>query len=64
MSNDNTISICEKIFNENRNKINIIKEKDDGISDAFSKGVLASDSEVIGILSSDDEYYDEMVLKL
>ena len=37
-------------------------EKDRGISDAFNKGIATASGEIIGILNSDDEYWDENVL--
>lgn len=50
-SEDNTMQIVNKY----RDKINlIISEKDDGISDAFNKGINLSTGDIIGIINSDD----------
>lgn len=59
VSSDDTISLI-KNFDSN---IKIISEKDKGISDAFNKGIKASQSDIIGILNSDDEYFNEFVLE-
>lgn len=59
VSSDNTLNIVRS-FDP---KIKIISEKDKGISDAFNKGINSSESEIIGILNSDDEYYDKFVLE-
>lgn len=54
-SSDNTLSIIEKY----RSKINlVISEPDEGISDAFNKGILNSTGEIIGIINSDDILLD------
>ena len=50
-SKDGTLDIV----NRYRNKINVvISEKDNGISDAFNKGIHRATGEVIGIINSDD----------
>ena len=63
----------KEIINKYREKISIfISEKDNGISDAFNKGIKLSTGEVIGIINSDDalmpnslntinEEYDEKI---
>ena len=38
-----------------------VSEADDGISDAFNKGIAASHGEIIGILNSDDWYEEDAV---
>ena len=54
-SNDNTINIINKY----KKKIcKIISEKDDGIYDALNKGFKYANGDVIGILHSDDYYFD------
>ncbi len=63
-SRDDTLKLINKAYN-NRNlkeKLRIISEKDKGIADAFNKGIAAAKMELIGILNSDDYYYDETVL--
>ena len=47
----------------NTKQLNIISEKDNGISDAFNKGIEVSNGEIIGILNSDDKYFNDNVLE-
>ncbi|MFT6783986.1 MAG: glycosyltransferase involved in cell wall biosynthesis [Saprospiraceae bacterium] len=59
MSKDNTL----EIINKYRSNINIvISEKDNGISEAFNKGLALAQGELIGILNSDD-WYEPNALK-
>ncbi|MHB1685932.1 MAG: glycosyltransferase family 2 protein [Ignavibacteriaceae bacterium] len=64
-STDDTIEKVKAIYNENGliDKLKVISEKDEGISDAFNKGILASKGEIIGILNSDDEYFNNSVFE-
>ena len=51
LSQDGTLDIVEKY----REHISVvISEKDNGISDAFNKGIRAATGDVIGIINSDD----------
>ena len=55
-SKDKTIDI----INKNKNKIKyFISEKDNGLYDAMNKGIKKSSGDIIGILNSDDVYYNE-----
>ena len=55
-STDKTIDI----INKNKNKIKyFISEKDNGLYDAMNKGIKKSSGDIIGILNSDDVYYNE-----
>ena len=52
-STDGTLDIIKKY----QDKLSyFISEKDNGISDAFNKGILASKGEIVGIINSDDFY--------
>lgn len=58
-SKDNTLNI----INEYSDKISkIISEKDNGIYDAINKGIKLSTGDVVGILNSDDVFYDNKVI--
>ncbi|WP_049946311.1 glycosyltransferase family 2 protein [Butyrivibrio sp. WCD2001] len=51
LSSDNTLNIVEKYKNH---ITKIISEPDEGISDAFNKGILAASGDIIGIVNADD----------
>ena len=55
-STDNTVNIIKK----HEEKIaHWISENDDGLYDAMNKGIKKSTGDIIGILNSDDIYYDQ-----
>lgn len=54
-STDGTLAIIEKAAKAD-SRIRWISEKDQGISDAFNKGLALARGEIIGILNSDDAY--------
>ncbi len=64
-SNDNTLDVVksEYVKRNSTEKLQILSEKDNGIADAFNKGIKSSTGEIIGILNSDDKYFDNDVLK-
>lgn len=59
LSTDSTISIAKELYSKNNcsEKLIIISEKDEGIADAFNKGIRKSSGEIIVILNSDDSYF-------
>jgi len=65
LSSDETIGEVKKVYENSgyMEKLQIISEKDSGISEAFNKGIELADGDVIGILNSDDYFYDNNVLK-
>ena len=60
VSNDQTINLVKKF---NFKNLKIISEKDNGIYDAFNKGISVSTGEVISHLNSDDFYCHSFVLR-
>ena len=64
-SSDDTLNLVKKEYSirNSTEKLRIIREKDKGIAEAFNKGIEASSGEIIGILNSDDYYYNETVLE-
>ncbi len=60
-SNDKTIEIINE-YRENVTKF--ITEKDEGIYDAINKGILQASGEVLGILNSDDIFYNENTISI
>jgi glycosyltransferase involved in cell wall biosynthesis len=64
-SKDNTVSIINKIYRDNNlsELLHIISEPDRGIADAFNKGIKNAKGEIIGILNSDDSYFNSFVFQ-
>ena len=62
-STDNTLKIIKKYEKQYDGRLLIISEKDRGLYDAMNKGIKHSTGDIIGILNSDDKYYDANVLK-
>jgi glycosyltransferase involved in cell wall biosynthesis len=65
-SQDNTLDLIKNIYKNAgyEENLKIITEKDKGIADAFNKGIKNSSGEIIGILNSDDNFYDKSILSL
>lgn len=64
-SKDNTIDIIkdsERNFLGKGTEFKWISEKDNGIYDAINKGIKIATGDVVGILNSDDYYYDNNVV--
>lgn len=57
-STDNTVSIIEKYSHR---LAYWISEKDNGISDAFNKGISKANGEIVGIINADDWYETDAV---
>ncbi len=58
-SSDSTLTLAKEIYSKNNciEKLIIISEKDDGIADAFNKGISKASGDIIAILNSDDSYF-------
>jgi glycosyltransferase involved in cell wall biosynthesis len=60
LSTDKTLEIIS-CYKDKRLKI--VSENDSGVSEAFNKGIRKSCGEIIGIINSDDYYFDREVLE-
>jgi len=58
LSNDNTISIVNSFSHVSK----VVVEKDNGIYDAINKGINIATGDIVGILNSDDVFYDNDVI--
>jgi glycosyltransferase involved in cell wall biosynthesis len=59
-STDNTLGIIQQF----RDTVtDLISEKDEGISDAFNKGLLRAKGEIVGMINADDWYADGAIEK-
>jgi glycosyltransferase involved in cell wall biosynthesis len=58
LSKDNTLSIVKEFAHVER----VFSERDKGIYDAMNKGIQKAEGDIIGILNSDDFYFDNNVL--
>ena len=59
-SKDDTLRIIEGY--QSKINIKVVSESDKGLYDAMNKGVKLASGEVVGILNSDDVFFDETVL--
>lgn len=60
-STDGTLELIREFDYRGRSPI-IISERDEGLYDALNKGIRISQGQYVGILHSDDTYYDSAVL--
>lgn len=65
LSSDETSEVIKNVYENSgyTEKLKMVSERDLGISEAFNKGINLADGDVIGILNSDDYFYDNDVLK-
>ena len=65
LSADSTLQIAKNMYSSNNMMANlsIISEKDNGISDAFNKGIISARGDIIAILNSDDFYFSNDVFE-
>lgn len=63
LSKDDTLSIVREYESLSGGRIHVYSEKDNGLYDAMNRGIARATGDVIGILNSDDSYYDEYVLE-
>lgn len=61
-SKDSTLKIIKKYEKKYKGKLKYISEKDHGIYDAMNKGVKLASGDIIGLLNSDDIFYNNKVL--
>ena len=61
-SNDETLTICAEYQALALGRLKIISCQDKGIYDAMNQGIAVATGDIIGILNSDDMYYDDQVL--
>lgn len=58
LSSDNTISIVNTFYHVSK----VVVEKDNGIYDAINKGINIATGDIVGILNSDDVFYNNDVI--
>lgn len=62
-SKDNTLSVVKEYESQFNGRMKWISEPDKGIYDAMNKGIYMATGDIIGILNSDDIFFDNDVLK-
>ena len=62
-SKDGTLNIIREYEPRFKGRMRWVSEPDKGIYDAMNKGIRMASGDVIGVLNSDDFYYDERVVE-
>lgn len=62
-STDNTVSLIKEYEPKFNGRMKWISEPDKGLYDAMNKGIRMATGDVVGILNSDDLFYDNRVLE-
>mgnify|MGYP003445965853 CR=1 FL=1 len=65
-SKDKTLEIIgeyESKFIDKKIEFKWISEKDNGLYDAMNKGIKMATGDIVGIINSDDVYFDEFVIE-
>lgn len=63
LSRDNTLDIVREYEPQCKGRMHIFSEKDNGLYDALNRGISRANGEIIGVLHSNDFYYDNNVLE-
>ncbi|MEL7587582.1 MAG: glycosyltransferase family 2 protein [Prolixibacteraceae bacterium] len=63
-STDKTLEIIRKFERTNRGRLRFISEPDEGISDAWNKGIRMASGELIGLINADDWYEKDAIAKI
>ena len=63
LSSDNTLEIVKKLYKDSPINLRIISEKDNGISEAFNKGINIASGDILTMLNSDDYYYSDSIFE-
>lgn len=61
-STDKTLEVINEYKDQYNGRLKLISEKDQGIYDAMNKGINLASGDIIGILNSDDLYFNTDVL--
>lgn len=62
-SKDETIAICRQYESKFDGRLIVLSCPDNGIYDAMNQGIEAATGDIVGILNSNDVFYDERVLE-
>jgi len=63
LSSDKTLQIVNDLYKDSPSNLSIISEKDNGIAEAFNKGIMSATGNLITILNSDDYYFSDDVFE-